>query len=214
MNDSPLSRHGRRRLQTRHLLMQTTMQLVLEKGFGSVSIQDITDRADLGRGTFYIHFKDKDEVVWTAFQELFEGLEQQAHAQLDRRMPQVEYYGLANIFQHADRNRDLYKVMFGGQGSAILTGRAQDFLANAFLNDIRQAPAPEVDFHVPHEIEAQMLAGVISRLLYWWLATPNKYSPAQMAAMTYEALYRKAPPVVENQGESRNKRKSGVDRHD
>ena len=212
MNDSPLSRHGRRRLQTRRLLIQTTMQLVLEKGFGSVSIQDITDRADLGRGTFYIHFKDKDEVVWTAFQELFQGLEQQAHAQLDRRMPQVEYYGLANIFQHADRNRDLYKVMFGGQGSAMLTGRAQDFLANAFLDDIRQAPAPEVDFNVPHEIEAQLLAGVISRLLYWWLATPNKYSPEQMAAMTYEALYRKAPPVVENQGESRNKRKSGVSR--
>ena len=212
MNDSPLSRHGRRRLQTRHLLMQTTMQLVLEKGFASVSIQDITDRADLGRGTFYIHFKDKDEVVWTAFQELFQGLEQQAHAQLDRRMPQVEYYGLANIFQHADRNRDLYKVMFGGQGSAILTGRAQDFLANAFLDDIRQAPAPEVDFNVPHEIEAQLLAGVISRLLYWWLATPNKYSPEQMAAMTYEALYRKAPPVVENRGKSRNKRKSGVSR--
>ena len=214
MNDSPLSRHGRRRLQTRHLLMQTTMQLVLEKGFASVSIQDITDRADLGRGTFYIHFKDKDEVVWTAFQELFQGLEQQAHAQLDRRMPQVEYYGLANIFQHADRNRDLYKVMFGGQGSARLTGRAQDFLANAFLDDIRQAPAPEVDFNVPHEIEAQLLAGVISRLLYWWLATPNKYSPEQMAAMTYEALYRKAPPVVENRAKSRNKRKSGIDRHD
>jgi len=214
MNDNPLSRHERRRLQTRHLLMQTTMQLVLEKGFASVSIQDITDRADLGRGTFYIHFKDKDEVVWTAFQELFQGLEQQAHAQLDRRMPQVEYYGLANIFQHADRNRDLYKVMFGGQGSAVLTGRAQDFLANAFLYDIRQAPAPEVDFNVPQEIEAQLLAGVISRLLYWWLATPNKYSPEQMAAMTYEALYRKAAPVVENQRKSRRKRVSGVDRHD
>ena len=63
MNVSPLSRHERRRLQTRRLLMQTTLQLVLEKGFGGVSIQDITDRADLGRGTFYIHFKDKDEVV-------------------------------------------------------------------------------------------------------------------------------------------------------
>jgi AcrR family transcriptional regulator len=200
MNALPLSRHERRRRQTRQLLMQTTLQLVLEKGYAGVSIQDITDRADLGRGTFYIHFKDKEEVVWTAFQELFQGLEQEAHAQLDRRMPQVEYYGLLNIFRHADRNRDLYRVMFGGQGSAMLTGRAQDFLANAFLNDIRQAPAPEVNFDLPHEIEAQILAGVISRLLYWWLATPNKYSPEQMAAMTYEALYRKAPPVAEKGG--------------
>lgn len=200
MNAPPLSRHERRRLQTRQLLMQATLQLALEKGYAGVSIQDITDRADLGRGTFYIHFKDKDEVVWTAFQEMFQGLEREAHAQLDRRLPQVEYYGLLNIFRHADRNRDLYRVMFGGQGSAMLTGRAQDLLANAFLYDIRQAPAPEVNFDLPEEIEVQILVGMISRLLYWWLQEPNKYSATQMAAFTYEALYRKRPPVAEKGG--------------
>jgi AcrR family transcriptional regulator len=195
MNAPPLSRHERRRLQTRQLLMQTTLQLVLEKGYNGVSIQDITDRADLGRGTFYLHFKDKDEVLGTAFQELFKGLEQEAHAQLDPRLPQVEYYGLLNIFRHADRNRDLYRVIFGGQGSAVLMGRAQDFLANAFLYDIQRAPAPEVNFDLPEEIKAQILAGMISRLLYWWLQSPNKYSVQQMAAMTYTALYRKPAPA-------------------
>lgn len=195
MNATPLSRHERRRLQTRKLLMQATLQLVLEKGFDAISIQDITDRADLGRGTFYIHFKDKEEVVWTAFQELFRELEQEAHNQLDRNMPQVEYYGLLNIFRHAENNRDLYRVMFGGQGSAILTARAQDFLAQAFLYDIRNAPQPpEINFNIPEEIEAQILTGVISRLLFWWLGTSNNYSAEQMAVMTYEALYRKKPP--------------------
>lgn len=195
MNTPPLSRHERRRLQTRKLLIQTTLQLVLEKGYDAISIQDITDRADLGRGTFYIHFKDKEEVVWTAFKDLFEELEQEAHKQLDRSMPQVEFYGLLNIFRHAGKNRDLYRVMFGGQGSAILTARAQDFLAQAFLYDIRNAPEPpEINFNIPEEIEAQILTGVISRLLFWWLGTPNTYSAEQMAIMTYEALYRKAPP--------------------
>jgi AcrR family transcriptional regulator len=194
--DTPrLTRHERRRLQTRKLLMQATLELVLEKGYDAISIQEITDRADLGRGTFYIHFKDKEEVVWTAFRDLFQELEREAHKQLDRRMPQVEYYGLLNIFRHAEKNRDLYRVMFGGQGSAALMGRAQDFLANAFLYDIRNAPEPpEVNFNIPEEIEAQILVGVISRLLTWWLETPNTYSAEQMAAMTYEALYRKAPP--------------------
>ena len=195
MNATPLSRHERRRLQTRKLLIQATLQLVLEKGFDAISIQDITDRADLGRGTFYIHLKDKEEVVWTAFQELFRELEQEAHNQLDRNMPQVEYYGLLNIFRHAENNRDLYRVMFGGQGSAILTARAQDFLAQAFLYDIRNAPQPpEINFNIPEEIEAQILTGVISRLLFWWLGTSNSYSAKQMAVMTYEALYRKEPP--------------------
>jgi AcrR family transcriptional regulator len=196
MDTPSLTRHERRRLQTRQQLMQATLELVLKKGFASVSIQDITDRADLGRGTFYIHFKDKEEVIWTAFQELFQRLEQEAHAQLDRQMPQVEYYGLLNIFRHADTHRDLYRVMFGRQGSAVLTGRAQDFLANVFLYDARQAPPPEIDFHLPEVIEAQILTGVITRLLYWWLESPNSYSAEQMAAMTYEALYRKRAPAV------------------
>lgn len=198
MDTSQPSRHERRRLRTRKLLIETALQLVLEKGYDSVSIQDITDRADLGRGTFYIHFKDKEEIVWTAIQELFQELEEEAHQQLDRRMPQVEYHGFLNIFRHAEKHRDLYRVMFGRQGAVVLTARAQDFLADAFLYDIRNAPEPtEIDFNIPEEIEAQILTGVIARLLFWWLETPNDYSAEQMAAMTYEALYRKAPPTPE-----------------
>lgn len=184
-------------MQTRKLLIETTLQLVLEEGYDKITIQDITDRADLGRGTFYIHFRDKEEVVWTAYKELFEGLEQEAHQQLDRRAPQVEYYGLLNIFRHADKNRDLYRVLFGGRGSALLTARAQDFLAEAFLRDIRNAPVPdpsELDFKIPQEVEAQILTGMISRLLFWWLEAPGTYTAEQMAAMTYKVLYRKAPP--------------------
>ena len=196
METPPLTRHERRRQQTRGLLIQTALALVLEKGYDDISIQEITDRADLGRGTFYIHFKDKEEVIWTAFQDLFRQLELEAHNQLDRGMPQVEYYGLLNIFRHAEKNRDLYRVMFGRQGSARLTTRAQDFLASVFLYDIRNAMPPSgVDFKLPEEIEAQILTGLISRMLFWWLETPNDYSAEQMAGMTYTALYRKQPPV-------------------
>lgn len=192
------SRHERRRLRTRNLLIQTTLKLILKEGYGAVTIQDITDQADLGRGTFYLHFKDKEEVIWTAFRELFNELEQAAHEQFDRRLPQVEYYGLLNIFHHAEKNCDLYRLMFGGQGSAMMTTRMQDQLAKAFLNDIRNAPAtPDIDFNLPEEFEAQLLTGVISRLLFWWLETANDYSPEQMAAMTYKALYRQMPPKHE-----------------
>jgi AcrR family transcriptional regulator len=195
MDTPQTSRHERRRLQTRKQLIETTMQLVLEKGYDAISIQDITDRADLGRGTFYLHFKDKEEIVWSVFQELFRTLEQDAHRQLDHNAPGVEYYGLLNIFHHAAEHRDLYRVMLGGKGSAMLTTRVQDFMAESFLYDIRNAPPPtNVDFNIPSEIEAQILTGTISRLLFWWLETTNDYSVEQMATMIYKVLYRKNPP--------------------
>ena len=196
MNTAPQTRHERRRNATRQQLIRATLELVLEKGYPAVTVQDVTDRADLGRGTFYIHFRDKDEVLWAAFRERFGLLEAQAHSELDRAASQVEYYGLLNIFEHAGKNRDLYQVVFGSQGSALLSSRAQDFLAEALLSDIRQAPPPDVNFHIPKEFEAQFLTGILSRLLNWWLETASHYSAQEMAAMTYQALYRKRPPAA------------------
>jgi AcrR family transcriptional regulator len=197
--DTPLlSRHERRRRQTRQLLIQTALQLLLEKGYDALTIQEITDRADLGRGTFYIHFKDKIDVIWAGFKDLFQDLEKESHQRLDRRMPQVEYYGLFSFFHHAEKHRDLYRVMIGGQGSALLTARAQDFLAKVILYDICNAPGtPDLNFNIPEEIEAQILTGMISRLLIWWLETPNNYSAEEMASMAYKVIYRKNPPSPE-----------------
>jgi AcrR family transcriptional regulator len=190
------SRHERRRQQTRKQLIETTLKLVLEKGYDSITIQDITDRADLGRGTFYIHFKDKADVVWAAIQDLMREMEQEAHRQIDPGMPQMEYYGLRNIFRHAQNNRDLYRVVFGGQGSALLAGRVQDLMAGMFLHDIRRAPGPrDSEFHIPEDMLAQMLTGLITRILLWWLDTNNNYSAEEMASFTYTMLYRRQPPA-------------------
>ncbi len=59
-------RLDRRVQRTRKLLRESMMALILEEGYDAISIQDITDKANLGRATFYLHFKDKDEVLSSA----------------------------------------------------------------------------------------------------------------------------------------------------
>ncbi len=195
MNSPALNRHERRRQQTRQRLIQAAVALLLEEGYDAMNIQAITDRADLGRGTFYIHFQDKEDSVWSAIKDLMLELEQQAHRELAGRTPaNVEYQGLLNIFRHAEKNRGLYRALLGGNGSAILMGRLQDLLAQMFLYDIRMARKDQDANHIiPEEILAQILTGIITRLIFWWLETPNEYTAEQMAAMTYQAIYQKAP---------------------
>ncbi len=199
MNTPTPSRHERRRQQTRKLLIQTAVQLVLEKGYDAISIQDITDRADLGRGTFYIHFKDKEEVVWSAIQSLILELEQEAHQLYKDGIPdQPEYYGLLYIFHRADQNRDLFRLIFSGRGSTVLTRKVQDLLAGIFLYDLKTQPFlrdPISD--VPVEIVAQMTTGMITRMIDWWLDTSNVYTAEQMAGMMYKVLYHKKPPTIQ-----------------
>ena len=197
MNNPPLTRHQRHRLQTRKGIIQAAVELVLEKDYETVTVQDITDRTDSGRGTFYIHFKDKEEVVWTAIQGLCLELEQAAHQQYKDNIPdQREYYGLLYIFRQVDRNRDLFRVCFSARGSAALTERVTDLLAGIILYDLQTQPALHVpDSDVPLEIVAQMMTGLITRMISWWLNTSNSYTAEQMAAMTYKTLLRKNPPI-------------------
>jgi len=191
------SRHVRRRLETRKRLIQAATELVLEKGYDAITIQGITDRADLGYGTFYLHFKDKDEIVWTTIEEGVIATQNQVAQQFASLIPpQIEYYGYLNIFHHVETNRNLYRVMLGGKGFSILTNRIQELLAADIIQHLQSNTAEILsDFDLPPEVIAQILTGAITRLVLWWIETPNSYTGEQMAGMLYKALHHKEPPT-------------------
>jgi AcrR family transcriptional regulator len=60
----------RRVQRTRKLLQEALMTLILEKGYEAMTIQDIIDRANVGRATFYNHFLDKQDLLVSGFAEL------------------------------------------------------------------------------------------------------------------------------------------------
>jgi AcrR family transcriptional regulator len=196
MNPPPPTRHERRRQQTRRQLIDAAVALVLEKGYAAVTIQDITDRADLGRGTFYIHFKDKDEAVWSAIEDGLRATEADAHRQFPGGLPpQPEYYAYLNIFRHAERNRSLYQVMLGGQGSAAMTARVQVHFAAELQRDMSALPAGAFsESAVPLELMAQAITGAVIQVVRWWLETPNRRSAEDMAGLLYTCLHHKRPP--------------------
>ena len=106
MTEQSLNRHQRRRLRTKRQLEQAAMECLIETGYDRLTIQDIVDRADLGRGTFYIHFHDKEEIVWANFQH---GLEQEktlSSQNIENLSGQETLLSSLNtIFQHADQHR-------------------------------------------------------------------------------------------------------------
>jgi AcrR family transcriptional regulator len=196
MVENPATRHERRRRKTRRQLVDASVALVLEKGYEAVTIQDITDRADLGRGTFYLHFKDKEESVWSAIEDGLRATEEDAHRQFPDGLPsQPEFYAYRNIFRHAEKNKDLYKVMLCGQGSAVMTARVQAHLVEELQRDLSVLP-PDVflEIRIPESILAQVITGAVIQLVRWWLETPNTYSVDDMAGLLYTALHHRQPP--------------------
>ncbi|MFC5711946.1 TetR/AcrR family transcriptional regulator [Thalassorhabdus alkalitolerans] len=74
-----LNSNDRRVAQTRTLIRNTFAELIVEKGLDRVTIKDLTERADINRGTFYLHFQDKYDLLEQSEEEILKGMKKIAN---------------------------------------------------------------------------------------------------------------------------------------
>jgi AcrR family transcriptional regulator len=194
MTERPVTRMDRRRLHSREQLVTAATELLYEIGYHDLTIKAITERADLGYGTFYLHFRDKDDIVW----EIIHAAAEQQRRLVDERIkdiafPRREYLSWLMLFEFAAEAREGIVMLLGSQGSARLLQRYQDYLAKLYEDNLRQGKY-SAGLDIPADFLGQFAAGATLRLLIWWLETPNVYSAEQMAGMIYQTVYRQPPP--------------------
>lgn len=196
-NDAPITRSERRKRQTRARLKQAAFDLIKEQGYAALTIKAITDRADLGYGTYYLHFKHKDDVVWELTLDLAATLNEEMEKQLEGvPFPRREYLSWVFLFGYVGQDKAGFAEMYGTHGSVILNRRYQQFLADLHIDNLNHKRysfgddlnAPPVEFM------AQFSAGALFRLLVWWAEKPNDYTPEDMASMLFNMVYRRPPP--------------------
>ncbi len=166
-----------RRIQrTRQLLLNSLLGLILEEGYEKITVQDIIDRANVGRSTFYSHFRDKEDLLLSGFESLrdvFEGF---------RTQPSPTTAGwdfsLA-LFQHAEEQRPVFKALLGKQAGAAVLKRIQKALT-AYLKEHFQAIFPKKKQPVPLGVFVQYFVSTFLGLLTWWLDNDISYSAEQM----------------------------------
>lgn len=167
----------RRIRRTRQTLQDALIELIPEKGYDAITVQDVLDRADVGRSTFYAHFQDKDDLLLSGFEHLktlFENHLMNVSASSDDPWS----LGLS-MFQHAQEQRQLYKALAGKQGGNIALTHIQKYLYTS-LHDHLKAPLSKKKKGVPPEILAHYISSSFIALLTWWLDTDSKYSTEQM----------------------------------
>lgn len=190
----PTNRAERRKQQTIERLINAARELYLVYGYHDLTIKAITDRADLGYGTFYLYFNDKDDIVWAVIHEAAETF----RVLIDQRLEQIafpmrEYLSWIAIFRFTLRYREHFIAVYGEQGSAKLTQYYQAYLAQIH-EDNMQRGTYTANLDVPPAFMAQFMTGALFRLLLWWLQTPNEYTAEQMALLVFQAIFRQPPP--------------------
>lgn len=190
LNKVKKNRFERRKERTRRQLKEATLELVLEHGYDAVNIQHIVDRADLGRGTFYVHYRDKQDILWDIIQDGLQASIDEGERRSVEDDARPGYAGYLITFETAAANQALYRVMLGSKGSALVTHRVADYLATAMQQGI-ETGAYMQEFDFPPDILAQYAIGALMRLTLWWLETPNEYTPKDMANMLYALIHQK-----------------------
>ncbi len=202
----PKEKMDRRIQRTRHLLREALISLIKEKNYEEITVQDITERANVNRSTFYLHFKDKDELLYKSMVEVYDAL---AETMLANKKEQTGGLNLDHLsdaadFQHVADHAEFYKVILSEKGVASFVVRVRKYLARVFTEHILEMGVGSAP-RFPLEAVGHFLAGAEIGLISWWLENGKKQSPEEMARMmldmcafgTYWALGVPASPQEE-----------------
>jgi len=177
-----------RRIQrTRPLLQEALFHLIIERGYERITIQDITEHANLGRTTFYLHYHDKDDLL----QESIKALLHDLHLDVELETDEPCTYPIVSIriFQHVARRQQLYQAMLKEAGPTrtledvlrtYFTELCQQFLSETMLKLV--CPSS-----VSSEIFVAHAVGSLLGLLSWWLNHEVSPSAEDMGTI-YERL--------------------------
>lgn len=167
----------RRSQRTHQLVSSAFAELLVEKPYDEILVQDILERAGIGRTTFYAHYFDKDDVLNSMAEQVLEMFTQQvAHATVKQRVvPSLE------LFEHIYQSpREHFWVMMQGRASERLWQVYQAALCRTIEQALSELCSERRSPPVPLPVVSDYLAGAFITLLKWWLAAGTPYPPEQM----------------------------------
>jgi len=106
--------HDRRIQRTRKALYDAMIALIIEKGFDSATVQDVIQRANVGRSTFYSHFKDTEDLFLSGFENLWSLFDEHLKTQAAKKTSPWEISLV--VFQHVKDYGGVYRALSGRQG--------------------------------------------------------------------------------------------------
>jgi AcrR family transcriptional regulator len=178
----------RRVQRTRKLLQDALIATVIEKGYEATTVQDIIDRANVGRATFYAHFADKQTLLASRLEDLRTLL-----AQRQQQAPGTLAFGLA-MLEHTRDHLPLYQSIVGRESGAFVLQRLHRTVADLAAVDLRAlgfARASE-----QRELALQYIAGAFMAVLTWWLERGARLPPREVDALFRRLVMRGLAPEL------------------
>ena len=194
-----------RRIQrTRQSLRAALMELIEEKNYDALSIEEITERANVGRTTFYLHYKDKEDLLMEEFSTiLYERAMVLSEIPFSVWLPFSEedleknrsLQPLFLVFEHIQNNSKLYYLLLQSSNSSKIIERIRKVTTDSIVRFVEAKketdPIPLLS-EVPIEFFAAFFSGALISVVSWWIREDMRHTPEEVTNMFRSLFFRGA----------------------
>lgn len=169
------AKQDRRKRRTCQLLRQALLELLEEKPYEAISVQDLIARADVARSTFYMHYQDKNDLFLGPEGVFAEKLTQ--HRRYEIRPRDLGSVVSARVwFEHLEVQRPIVQAISGNSALDL----AMQTLGEMLRDDYRKRICWLSHSSVPSEVMVEYVVSTLMVLIRWWLRADPPRTPQQI----------------------------------
>jgi AcrR family transcriptional regulator len=176
----------RRVKRSRDALGDALINLMQERPFESITVQDILDRAGVGRSTFYTHFRDKNDLFLSDVEDF---LEMMSTLLLKRNEESNRIVPVRELLEHFAEMRPLHDALIEADKLRDFVDLAQGYYARAIDSRLASLPASSSVRPKQRAAMAQAFAGAFLSLVTWWMQQSSPPSPQEMDDMFHSMVW-------------------------
>lgn len=171
-------------------MREALLSLLPERGWDDLSVQDLCDRADVGRSTFYLHFQNKEELLAGGLSDLQAQLRAGAAAAGDRQPGRLAF--VRGLIDHVGEQRKVFRSIVGRRSGHVIQTRFREMVLQLVAEDVAFRSAAEWQ----RDVGVRFVVGALVETLAWWV----EGGKGRTADEVEDLFHRLTDPVIAELG--------------
>jgi AcrR family transcriptional regulator len=169
--------------RTKRMFEEALIELLEEKEYNRITVQEITKKSTLNRATFYLHYYDKNELLEqcldSALNDLSESVKMQEYEfTYNGEQPHPTF---VRLLEKMMENRRFYKIMLAEEKIPYFTERVAGVIEELVEQGQRFLQENHIEQRIPLPIVKSYIASAYLGVIIWWLKNDMPYTPVYMS---------------------------------
>ena len=167
-------------IRSRQMLRSALVSLIPEMGYTGITIQDIADRATLNRTTFYLHYRDKNELLQDTFNSLIaDFIPIPPSSGLFSR--EINLESITLILRQISRHADFFRVLLAEESPPAFLNTVRDYIMRVGLQWLTMMQPKGENSRVSTEVASNFVGSAFLGVIGWWLENDMPDPPETLA---------------------------------